>query len=292
MTVFAKPSLFENKTEITKIPLVAESSCPETQIAIPPSGAAQPEGRRRSPIHRFVNMVFHFINISLVLFFLMSLIVVVFRLWPRAASFPRYQGYCAVPIKVEEATLVDQDIRMIPLQWSPKPELKLVSDLEDGAAEELLNVLREEIDIDGMIEKISVLNNGRQVNFIHDFTVNLTNIVDGERCFTMELDPETVLLPRAFVLSIERGGEFDVTRVRSALRAVLPALRDPPAQLAPCRARPTYRLRRLDAGKMRVRKRSTDAPPHDFVHFAGKHVHEIEIDNLDELLRHERNATE
>lgn len=37
-----------------------------------------------------------------------------------------------------------------------------------------------------------------------------------------------------------------------------------------------------------VRKRSPDAPPHDYIHFAGKHIHEIEIANLGELLQHEQ----
>ncbi|KAH9645475.1 hypothetical protein HF086_003492 [Spodoptera exigua] len=37
-----------------------------------------------------------------------------------------------------------------------------------------------------------------------------------------------------------------------------------------------------------VRKRSADAPPHDYMHFAGNGVQEIEISNLAELLQYEQ----
>lgn len=39
-----------------------------------------------------------------------------------------------------------------------------------------------------------------------------------------------------------------------------------------------------------VRKRAVDAPPHDYIQFAGKCVNEIEISNLAEVLEYEQNA--
>lgn len=62
----------------------------------------------------------------------------------------------------------------------------------------------------------------------------------------MDLDPEMVLSPEVFVLSIEGGGDFDVSHVRSTLRAALPAME----QLAvavkelaeKCADKPIYKL--------------------------------------------------
>lgn len=71
--------------------------------------------------------------------------------------------------------MMDQDTRMMPLHWTSEPDLQVVSSSDDNASEEFVNVLREELDIDGMVEKISVFNNGHQVNFIHDFSTNVTS---------------------------------------------------------------------------------------------------------------------
>lgn len=58
----------------------------------------------------------------------------------------------------------------------------------------------------------------------------------------MDMDPDLVLQPELFLLGLQRGDEFDVTRVRTQLRALLPPLsaHAPPA----CTGKNTYWLQR------------------------------------------------
>ncbi|KAI8428379.1 hypothetical protein MSG28_002564 [Choristoneura fumiferana] len=196
----------------------------------------------------------------------------------------RYQGFCSIPIdtkQLQESQLIEPNYRVMPLRWSSDPDVQVFSTGDDATTDGLFNFLREELDIGDTVEKITVFDNGRQTSFIHDFGANMT--VDLERCFTMELDPELVLAPDAFVLSIEAGGDFDVTRVRSSLRAVLPALRH--ALPDHCRAKPVYHLR-PDPQPL-IRKRSVETPVH-YIQFSGRRVQEIEISNLADLLEHEK----
>ncbi|KPJ04786.1 PREDICTED: uncharacterized protein LOC106125905 [Papilio xuthus] len=297
MTVFPKGCIILNQTDIGKLQLVEEVACPEAKVAVPPLSES-PEPRRYrvpGPLRRFAVMIFHLVNISMLVLMFVAMSVLIYRQFVKTTSVRRYQGYCTIPIDFKnQGRLIEKNFRVMPLRWSSEPELHVVSTSDAATAEQLLSVLREELDIDrdGMTEKISVYNNGHQVNFIHDFTNNFTNIVDEERCFITDLDLESVLVPDAFIASIESGGEFDVTRVRSGLRAMLPALHDLsalPGLPAACRTRPTYRLQQ-DHTRL-VHKRAVDAKPHDYVHFSGKHVHEMDIGNLAQLLQHEQNNT-
>ncbi|KAG6441102.1 hypothetical protein O3G_MSEX001706 [Manduca sexta] len=212
----------------------------------------------------------------------------------------RYQGYCSIPISAKQnmdPALIESNYRVMPLRWSADPDVQVVSMLDESTSDDLMSLLREELDIADSVEKISVFENGKKVNFIHDFDSNMTGIVDVERCYMMELDPSLVLSPELFVLSIERGAEFDVSRVRHELRASLPALApspapagapDPARLLADCVNKPVYRLQRDDPPA--IRKRSLDAPPHDYIQFSGRHVQEIEITNLAQVLEEEQQA--
>ena len=64
----------------------------------------------------------------------------------------------------------------------------------------------------------------------------------------MDMDPELVLQPELFLLGLQRGDEFDVSRVREQLRALLPPLsRAHVAALAAldkCADKPVYRLQK------------------------------------------------
>ncbi|XP_068621348.1 uncharacterized protein [Battus philenor] len=292
MTVLTKGKFMS--VDSAKLPLVQEMLFPETKIAVPPTApptapvpTPPPRGPASSLRRRSVAVLFHIMNISLLLILFIAMGVMIYRQYARTTVVHRYQGYCTIPIENKDSQLIEPN--RMPLRWSNDPDVQVMSTVDETATDQFLNVLREELDIEGMVEKISVLNNGHQVNFIHDFSNNVTNIVDEDRCFTMELDPELVLVPEAFILSIEHGGEFDVTRVRSALRALLPAVRELSALPGPCRTRPTYRLRRDEDHQ--VHKRSVEAQSHDYMHFSGKHIHEIEIGNLEELLQYEKNKT-
>ncbi|CAH2104118.1 unnamed protein product [Euphydryas editha] len=182
--------------------------------------------------------------------------------------------------------MIDPDFRTLPLRWAADDVQLVSADERDGLAD----ALREELDIGDTVEKISVINNGHRVHFIHDFSDNTTGIVDPERCFVMELSPELVLSPELFISGLTSGAPFDVSRVRSSLRAALPALvelRRAASELAArCAERPLYRLYQDDA----IRKREVhESPePHDYMQFSGRHVQEIKINNLQEVLAYER----
>lgn len=64
----------------------------------------------------------------------------------------------------------------------------------------------------------------------------------------MDMDPDLVLPPAVFIMDIESGAEFDITRIRDTMRAVMPnivnyvRLSRPLAER--CADRLTYRLER------------------------------------------------
>lgn len=213
--------------------------------------------------------------------------LVLYRQYLKSNAVHRYKGFCSIPVDIRQ--MMESDLRM-PLRWSQEPDVQVVSVLGDGATNQLLDALREELDIDEEVEDIAVTENGRQINFIHDFNNNVSGIVDEERCFMMDLDPESVLPPAMLVVGLQQGDEFDVSPLRTTLHAILPALHDMD-RLARvlaerCAEKPTYQLQR-EAGII-IRKRSADAPAHDYIHFAGKHVQEIEIANINDLLHYEQ----
>ncbi|KOB73614.1 putative conserved plasma membrane protein [Operophtera brumata] len=145
----------------------------------------------------------------------------------------------------------------MPLRWSSDPDVQVFSTASEDATDEFLTGLREQFDIGDSVEKISVMDNGRHVNFIHDFEANVTGIVDSDRCFMMELDPETVMRPEVLVV----------------LRAYVPNM-----------------LGNIVIVTKKIRKRSADAPAHDYIQFAGRRVQEIQISNLADLLQREQDA--
>ncbi|XP_026314464.1 uncharacterized protein LOC113226149 [Hyposmocoma kahamanoa] len=229
-----------------------------------------------------------------------GLVFLLYEGYSQYNATPRYTGYCNIPIdllrqenlgQVSRDQLIEPNYRehhIPPLTWFANPDVQIFS-TDEGAADAFVNSLREEFDVGGRIEKIRVFDNGKTISFIHDFEDNVTGIIDQDRCFLMDLDPSLVLDPELLVFAIQNGEEFDLTRVHTTLRALIPALVDlnhkARALAERCNVKPTYRLK--NSGPM-IRKRSLDAPPHDYIHFAGKHIQEIEIANLGELLQHEQ----
>ncbi|GBP34583.1 hypothetical protein EVAR_85303_1 [Eumeta japonica] len=116
---------------------------------------------------------------------------------------------------------------------------------------------------------------------------NSTSIVEETRCFVMDMDPEFVLPPAMFVTSARSGGgEWDVSKVSTYMHAMLPPIRDLArygSHIAQrCQDRVTYRL---DADDKIIRKRSTDTP--HLTQFSGRHIQELHVDNMAELLHYE-----
>ncbi|KAJ8729106.1 hypothetical protein PYW08_000687 [Mythimna loreyi] len=282
MTILTKPSL-----TIKKTPLIDESNCDEV-IEMP----VGPPGRRRSVGAILCMAITVFL---LVLMGVITALQIYEQVTNDANQHNHYQGFCSIPLSRDLQML---ESRKMPLRWktSPnvgrvEPNIQVVSFMDEDP-EHIFDLLREvlDIDIDESVEKISVFNNGHPVSFVHDFESNVTGIVDSDRCFTMDMEPSLVLQPELFLLGLQRGDEFDVSRVRSQLRALLPPLAPDAVRVrgadGKCAGKPTYRLQKETA--VVIRKRSADAPPHDFMQFAGNRVQEIEISNLAELLEYEQ----
>ncbi|XP_053620953.1 integral membrane protein 2A-like [Plodia interpunctella] len=275
MTVLTKQSRLIKKEEVSEAPLVHEKVCDEEKIDIHPGVPVAWVGRRASA---------GLMCLTLMALFMASVGIVtglvLYRQYLRTAH--RYQGICSIPINEDPITHV---------RWRGDPDVPmLLSPDEDNNETE--DTLVERFDIGDNYEKVLVLDSGRNFEFIHDFTVNLTAIVDDTRCFMMSLDPSILLPPEQLMLGLRSGARFDVSRVRSALRADLRARPPPPTASAfllldACLDKPTYMLKMDDTAL--VRKRSASEPPREFIQFSGKHVQEIEIGNMAELLQYEKN---
>ncbi|OWR40775.1 hypothetical protein KGM_210144 [Danaus plexippus plexippus] len=274
MTMLTKPSAIIRKPEVISAPLVEKTVCDEGKIDIHPT----PEARSSRA------MLCLSLTAMLLLMLGFTSGLTVYREY-MSASTRRYQGFCSIPLpndirELQNSQMIESNFRVLPLSWSPE-DVQVVSTSDD---DQFVNALREELDIGDNVEKISVINNGHRVSFIHDFNDNTTGIIDSDRCFIMDLEPELVLSPSLFIAGLQRGSQFDVSRVRSSLRAALPAITF--TRLSDdCAPRPTYRLTADQTGA--IRKRSAEDPPHDYMQFSGKHVQEIKIDNLQEVLQYE-----
>ncbi|KAF9410416.1 hypothetical protein HW555_010497 [Spodoptera exigua] len=277
MTVLTKPSL-----TIKKIPLIDESHCDGEIIEMQPTG---PRKRHHSLGAIFCMAVTVFL---LVLMGVITALQIYEQVTSDVSQHNRIQGFCSIPLNGDMEML---ESHRMPLQWKAAnvgTTIQVVSVTEDDDPDHLMDLLREvfDIDIDQSVEKISVFNNGHPVSFLHDFEANVTGIVDSERCFMMSLDPVGVVAPGELAAGLAAGAAFDVRRVRTPLRALLPPRPAPRALAHLCTDRPIYPLTRDVA--VVIRKRSADAPPHDYMHFAGNGVQEIEISNLAELLQYEQ----
>ncbi|XP_063838194.1 uncharacterized protein LOC135087325 [Ostrinia nubilalis] len=197
----------------------------------------------------------------------------------RSGPSMRYKGYCAVPLNLVKMRFPEMAETLMTLPFKPERE---------ESADPEIERLVERFEVADTVEKITVLNGQHEVEFIHDFETNATGIVDEKRCFTMELDPEMVSSPDVLVFNIERGDLFDVMRARTNMHALVApphGMRITSLFAEKCDYKPTYKLRK-GTGNV-IRKRSVDEPPHDYVHFSGKHIQEIVIDNLNDIEAHE-----
>lgn len=68
----------------------------------------------------------------------------------------------------------DGHFRALPVTWSSKPMFQVVSTIIEPESDDIIDTLNEELDIGDSVEKIAVVDNGRRVNFIHDFNDNVT----------------------------------------------------------------------------------------------------------------------
>lgn len=64
--------------------------------------------------------------------------------------------------------------KVMPLRWSSNLDVQVFSTAAEEPSDDYINGLREQFEIGDTVEKISVMENGRFVNFIHDFEANIT----------------------------------------------------------------------------------------------------------------------
>jgi len=201
-----------------------------------------------------------------------------------------FRGWCSIPFPDSTGTQSealhqnqdkDFDIRSL--------YANIAKDEDNGNSNRFFD---EEFDIDlefEQYEKIEVpdFSDGRRGRFIHDFSRNLTGIVDtdSDRCFILPLNRTQVLPPQSLfdLVTKMRSGYYDINtqRVRDVYRVVLPPVNDY-TELGfyigrECAKRITYRLEPT----LRVYKRSAyDKTGLVFIEFAGRNINEIEIEGI------------
>jgi integral membrane protein 2B len=222
------------------------------------------------------------------------------------ARLNRFHGFCGVPY---DANAVNNQAMLYmnsPFRdASGEPAvMPLVPDFDISPNSRLSELFfKEEIELDMDDEesysKIDIpdFRDGRTGRFYHDFKFNQSAIVDVEsnRCFVMPLDRSTVELPRNFfdlIMKMQRGEyNIDTTVVKKNMRVVFPAVSDM-STIAPgiadeCKGKHTYMMEKYVSG---VFKRSVN--PIDssgkFAQFGGKHIEEINIDNMDAVSAYEK----
>ncbi|VVC88393.1 uncharacterized protein LOC126969099 [Leptidea sinapis] len=291
MTVYTKALDLMNEK-----PILGSSPTPSTSS----SRGSNSETRVDLPYPVFES--FEFYSVKGVLYVILSVLLlaciggmsVIVMLHSYKTGFQNYQARCHIPVPRDmRERYMDGKFHVLPVAWDSKPMLELVSALNENDSDTIMDMLNEELDIGETVEKIAVVDNGHRVNFIHDFSSNLTGIVDDERCFVMDLQPDIVMPPELFINGLTNGANFDVSKVRTHLRAALPSIVDM-AKAAKrmadsCFSKPTYRLY---LNGVEIEKRSTDPQPRDFILFSGKHIQELKIDNYDEIIKYEKSLVQ
>jgi len=207
-----------------------------------------------------------------------------------------FRGWCSIPINespsIEGQALHQTDEK----EFDIRSLFNLAKDEDNGNSNRFFD---EEFDIDlefEQYEKIEVpelpdFSNGRRGRFIHDFSKNLTGIVDtdSDRCFILPLNRTQVLPPQSLfdLVTKMRNGYYDIDteRVRDVYRVVLPPVTDY-RELGfyigrECAKRTTYRLE----PSSRVYKRSADDKTvYVFREFAGHNINEIEVEGIPESI--------
>ncbi|KAJ1519851.1 hypothetical protein ONE63_004094 [Megalurothrips usitatus] len=155
----------------------------------------------------------------------------------------------------------------------------------------------EHFEADGAYERIDVpeFHGGRRSQFVHDFHLNKTGIVDvdGKRCFVIPLDRDAVVFLPSFVIDLarklsSRGSEVKV--IVKTMRIAFPPLTDSSTLgttiARECSGMKIYSLVKANLGP--VYKRSAEEPV-VFGAFSG-HTLKVEIVNYNEIEEAEKEA--
>lgn len=147
----------------------------------------------------------------------------------------KFHGWCTVPYSSEPVQALQQSAADSRLDAGD------TIDVDDNSVDEITKLMKDffqegiELDLEEeKYEKIEVpdFRDGRSGRFIHDFSNNLTGIIDitGRRCFVMPLNRKTVLPPRSMFDLLQKMWEgyyrVDTQVVRQTMRVVTPPLND------------------------------------------------------------------
>lgn len=147
--------------------------------------------------------------------------------------------------------------------------------------DDVISEFKEDFELDlkeDSYEKIlPILPLANSARFIHDFSANVTGIVDidGKRCFIMPLNRSAVLPPKSLydLLFKMSSGYYavDTSNVMHNMRVVKPAIQDLTEYgiyiAKDCAGFPTYKLEKIVSG---VFKRSISAHTKTFSAFSGQ----------------------
>ncbi|CAL7951381.1 unnamed protein product [Xylocopa violacea] len=191
---------------------------------------------------------------------------------------------------VHEGMIADSDLILKSLTRASEQE---TMNIGKNVGNDIKNFFKERFEIDlenEQYEKIDVpdFRGGRQGRFIHDFNINKTGIIDidGQCCFVMPLNRQTVLPPRNMYDLLKKmyNGyyEVDTEIVRETMKVVTPPITDLSVVgtyiARECQDLPTYLLTKVNSN---VVKRSISSGV--FGQFAGKNIIEFDILNLEDV---------
>jgi len=311
MTILTKGAS-EKKPDKVDLPLVvSEGNIHGIPSAPLSSGSVNDEGNTDTE-----SMIFYrrrmsasttiFLFLSAVAVMLMGILggVTIYRLYSPSQNRMHFRGMCDIPYDSQSIhQYVNPDEVQDFLRSVDNIMNGLRSDLGDNA---LPSYFREEYELDlsddESYAKINVpdFQDGRSGRFMHDFKINQSAIIDISkfRCFVMPLDRDSVLPPKDFydLLQKMRQGYYniDTERVRQNWHVLLPELNDT-SSLSPkiaqeCTGMKTYMLEKYVQG---VFKRSAEQLHESgkFAEFAGKHISEINLININEVENLERQTS-
>lgn len=200
---------------------------------------------------------------------------------------------------VHQGLIADSDLILKSLTRATERE---AMDIEKNVDSDIRSFFKERFEIDlenEHYEKIDVpdFRGGRQGRFIHDFSINKTGIIDidGESCFVMPLNRQTVLPPRNMYDLLRKmyNGYYEVNTqiVRETMKVITPPITDLSVVgtyiARECQDFPTYMLTKVTSN---VVKRSISSGV--FGQFAGKNIIEFDILNLDDVSEYNKKSSQ
>ncbi|XP_026293104.1 integral membrane protein 2C [Frankliniella occidentalis] len=300
MTVLTKPISEMKKKSPLAIPLVqAEQPVDGAEVVVVP-------GKRRDqdvenlgvPFTLGIRSHTRVTSATTVCLFLVGLLVMSvgivggIYLYQHCARRPlqRLRGFLNVPYNNTDGRHLYYHLDSLASRQVASPEISSKDTKKSG-------YFYEKFEADGSYERIDVpeFNGGRPGQFIHDWHINKTGIVDvdGRRCFVIPLDRDAVVFLPSFVIDLARkmaSRGSDVKVIVKTMRVAFPPLTDMSTVgeniARECSGMKIYSLVRANLGA--IFKRNAEEPV-VFGSFSGKTM-KVEIVNYQEMVEAENDG--